>query len=341
MFDGVVNLLSILVDENCEHFLRVGLLTILGLGLSVYHNLLSSHSLRRLHHLGLWHGAHRIVQLLHVAITSDKHLLSNHLLLLSLIGETLCIEELIWNARLASILIHHVGVNEYWSALHEHCLLVILSRRIELRLSCVLVVTLSRHNVLLHLTSVHHGRCHHGLLLRIHHLRHGHLLGTLVVKLVRHSHLKFVSAVCEGALVAVRTIPSALKELAFDCLVVVVLLLKSALVLVHSEASSSSNEASTRVEESATTSSWHLLRHATRIMKVVESTVEVSTATSSVVLVAPARHSSILSKASASSEVPLLEAAIALWSRIVGPWVYWHTSHSRCFHMLRNWLRIK
>lgn len=121
LLDCIVNLLRVLVDEDREHFLRVGLLTIFGLSLSVDHNLLRSNSLWLLHHLWLRHSSHWVVQLLHVSVSIDHHLLSNYLLLLrSLIRETLSIEELILNSRLTTVLIHHVGINKNRCSTHDH-----------------------------------------------------------------------------------------------------------------------------------------------------------------------------------------------------------------------------
>lgn len=156
LFDCVVDFLRILVDENSEHLLSVGFLTVFSLGFSVDDNFLSSHGLRSLHHL----LRHRVVQLLHVTISSDEHLLGHDLLLLCLVGETLGVEELVLESRLATELAHHTGINKNWCGIHHHCLLTVLSWSTELRLHGILVITLSGHDVLLHLTTIHHGRCH-------------------------------------------------------------------------------------------------------------------------------------------------------------------------------------
>ena len=192
LLNRIVDLLGVLIDKDGENLLRVGLLSIFSLGLSVYHNLLSSHGLWSLHHLCL-HLAHWVVKLLHVAVASDQHLWCDDLLLLSLIGEALCIEELILDSRLTCILTHEAWVDKDRSCIHQHCLLAILSWCTELRLSRILIESLSRHDVLLHLTSIHHSRCHHGLLHADWHL----LLATFIVKLVRASHLQFLLAMSE------------------------------------------------------------------------------------------------------------------------------------------------
>jgi len=61
LLNGVVDFWRVLVDEDCEHLLSVGLLAIFSLGLSVYHNLLSPQSLRGLHHLLGLHLTHWVV----------------------------------------------------------------------------------------------------------------------------------------------------------------------------------------------------------------------------------------------------------------------------------------
>ena len=187
--------MSVLVDEDCEHFLRVLFLTVRCLGLSINHDLLSCHSLwSLLHHLLLLlHVAHGVVELLHVWVVPDKHLLSHTLHLLSLVWEALTrsgsIEELVLDARLTTIWrLQQIRVDKNWSSVHQHSLLTVLPGRVELG-PRILIKASSRLSNVLHLAWVQHRRSHQGLLLRIHIWRHFHLLAITGVGHLRHSHL--------------------------------------------------------------------------------------------------------------------------------------------------------
>ena len=334
LLDGFVDFRCVLIDEDGEHLLRVDLLAILVLGLSVYHNLLSPQGLRAGHHLLRLHLAHGVVQLLHVSIAADKHLWSDHLLLLSLVGEALCVEELVLHAWLSRVLCHHTRVDEDWSTLHKHCLLSILPWCTKRRLSCIrLAIALSGHHKLTKLASIHHW-VDHG---RLH--PHWHLW--LAVVLVWSSHLKFLRTVREGALASVWAGSPAFEELALDGLIVCALVETTAILLASLEATLV--VASARVEEvrATSTAAAHLLAHsaATLVVVVVVASSEATAVTASVVE-STAGHPSVITEATwaASTEVSLLEASSPTL-RVVSisrSWVDGHAPHGIRFHMFGN-----
>jgi len=285
---------------------------------------------------------------LHGTEAVDKHLWSNHLLLLRLVELTLPVEELVLHAWLTRKLLHHIGVDEDWSTLHHHRLLSILPWCTE-RLSCIsLAVALSRHHLLHNLASIHDG---------VHHLRlhsHGHLWLTAVV-LARDSLLELFRTVGEGALASVGAGSSTFKELALHGLVVSALLETASILLLSSlEATLVVASTSPSLIEEVWTSSTsatavHRLTHSAtslRIIVVVASSeaTTIATATAiaaSVVLISTTGHASVISKAtrSASSEVGSRLVATSTTLRVVSisrPWVDGHASHGIRFHMIRN-----
>lgn len=329
--------MSVLVDEDREHFLGVLFLTVLIYRFSVDHDLLSRHSLwSLLHHLLLLHVAHSVLEL-HVRVVPNKHsLLSHNLLLLSLVRELTSVEILVRDAWLA-ITLQHVMVNENWGGVHQHRLAIrTLSWSSVLRRSHVLVKAsgLVLHN----LTIVEHRWHHLGLLLRIHIWLHVHLFPVLRIgqSWLGLSQLQFLLSVRKGTLITVRTISAAFKEFAFDGLVVVVLLLEIALevlatlslvvasTLVHSSAASASSVEST----------WHVWLHPSRLTLevVITSTGILTTATTTIVV---SRHAAILLES--ASEGSLL-VAVYLTVRIWWPRLYGHSSHCCSFHMFGNGL---
>ena len=188
LFNLFIDLLSVLVDEDREHFLRVLFLTVLCYRFSIDHDFLSRHSLRSLlHHLLLLHAAHRVIEL-HVRVVPNEHsLLSHNLLLLSLVLELSCVEELVLQTWLTAIRgLQHIRVNEDGSCVHQHSLLTIrtLSWSTVLWRSGVLVKASGCD--ISHLAWVEHRRCHQ---LRIHILWHIHLFPVLSVGHLRRSHL--------------------------------------------------------------------------------------------------------------------------------------------------------